>query len=184
MNPNMTKVDNEGLIRRWQQVLPPEMVPALVENCRKAMAQGGKTVTPSDLALALQTDAQFRIPAIRLVEAHRSNNQPAYSYLFDWISPAPGMGACHALEVGFVFGNISPTFCGTGPKVDRLAREMQDAWLAFARTGNPSCQSLGNWPLYGSGRETMILGANSRVEDAPYDEERRAWEPISDKYLG
>jgi para-nitrobenzyl esterase len=184
MNPNLTKVDDAGLVRRWQQVFPPELVPALVDDCRNAMTKGGKTVSPSELALALQTDAQFRIPAIRLVEAQRSNNQAAYSYLFDWISPAPGMGACHALDVGFVFGNLSATFNGTGPKVEKLAKNMQDAWLAFARTGNPGCEGLGKWPLYGRRRETMILGENCHLAAAPFDEERAAWDAIPDKYLG
>ena len=69
MNPNLTKVDMEGLIRRWERVLPADLVPGLIENVRKALAKKGAPAAPSDIALALQTDAQFRIPATRLVEA-------------------------------------------------------------------------------------------------------------------
>jgi para-nitrobenzyl esterase len=61
---------------------------------------------------------------------------------------------------------------------------MQDAWTTFARTGDPSCESLGKWPDYGKNRRTMLLGEECRVEDAPYDEERRVWEIIPSKYLG
>jgi para-nitrobenzyl esterase len=53
---------------------------------------------------------------------------------------------------------------------------MQDAWLAFARTGDPSCESIGKWPVYGSKRMTMILDKNCHVEAAPYEEERQAWD--------
>ncbi len=184
MDPGMTEIDEVGLLQRWQRVLPEELVPDLIENCRKALAKGGKAVGVAEIALALQTDVQFRIPAIRLVEAQRSNNMPAYTYLFTWKSPAPALGACHFLDVGFVFGNLGAGFNGTGPAADRLASNIQDAWLAFAHTGNPSCESLGNWPLYGNRRETMILGEECHVEEAPYEDERRAWDPIPNMFLG
>jgi para-nitrobenzyl esterase len=119
-----------------------------------------------------------------MVEAHHSNNQPAFNYLFTWKSPAPGLGACHALDVGFVFGNLNPGFCGTGPEAEKLAGKIEDGWLAFARTGNPSCKSLGDWPQYGARRETMILGKECRVENAPYEDERRAWDAVPNSYLG
>jgi para-nitrobenzyl esterase len=184
MAPGMTKVDQAELVKRWQAELPPELVPDLVENCRKALANKGSASDPPDLAIALQTDRQFRIPALRLAEAHSNNNQPVYSYLFDWKSAVPGLGACHALDVGFVFGNLRPAFHCAGPEAEGLATKMQDAWLAFARTGDPSCESLGKWPRYSKRRETMVLGKECHVEEAPYDEERQAWEPIPNRYLG
>ena len=49
---------------------------------------------------------------------------------------------------------------------------------AFARTGDPSCESIGKWPVYGSKRMTMILDKNCHVEMAPYEEERQAWENV------
>jgi para-nitrobenzyl esterase len=61
---------------------------------------------------------------------------------------------------------------------------MQDAWLAFARTGNPSCESLGVWQPYGQNRTTMIFGEESGLEDVPYDEERRAWDELPDYFTG
>jgi len=62
---------------------------------------------------------------------------------------------------------------------EKLATEMQDAWLAFARHGDPSCASLGAWPGYtGARRATTLLGETSRVADAPFEEERRAWDGV------
>ena len=61
---------------------------------------------------------------------------------------------------------------------------MQDAWIAFARTGDPSCESLGEWPAYGNNRNTMLLGRDSRVLVAPYEEERRIWDPVPNAHLG
>ena len=75
-------------------------------------------------------------------------------------------------------------FSGTGPTADALARKIQDSWLAFAHTGDPSCESLGSWPAYGDKRETMMLGENCGVEEAPYDEERRLWDTIPNTIIG
>jgi para-nitrobenzyl esterase len=62
---------------------------------------------------------------------------------------------------------------------------MQDAWLAFAKSGDPSCASVGAWKAYDeTSRQTMVFGASSKSEDAPRDEERRAWDIAPDRALG
>ena len=99
------------------------------------------------------------------------------------------LGSCHALELGFVFGtNHLPGmtgFAGTGPAVEKLATQMQDAWLAFARSGDPSCESVGSWAAYTEARRpTMVFGASTGLEDAPRDEERRAWDAAHDRIFG
>ena len=122
----------------------------------------------------------FRIPVTRLVEAQSRNRQLAYKYLFTWKSPLMKgrLGACHTLEIGFVFGNYDERFCGAGPDADALSQKMQDAWIAFARSGNPSCGSLGAWQSYGDRRNVMVLNKECRLEKAPYEEERRVWDGI------
>ena len=105
----------------------------------------------------------------------------SYNYLFTWKSPIAGgvLGACHALEIGFVFGKHDETFCGPGPDADRLSRNIQDAWISFARTGNPSCESIGTWEPYGDRRVTMMLDRTCRLQEAPYEGERSAWDQFS-----
>ena len=52
---------------------------------------------------------------------------------------------------------------------------MMDAWIAFARTGDPSTKTL-PWPAYDTQtRATMILGPTSAVTDDPHSAEGRAW---------
>ena len=57
---------------------------------------------------------------------------------------------------------------------------MQDAWVAFARNGDPSCDGLGEWPVYGDRRETMMLGETCDVRRAPLEEERSIWDSAPD----
>jgi para-nitrobenzyl esterase len=105
-------------------------------------------------------------------------------YLFTWESPAMAgaLGACHALEIPFVFGNLDiPTmdrFAGAGPDARRLSEQMSEAWIAFARTGDPHHAGIPRWPTYDTARRaTLEFGPQTRVIDAPFDEERRVWEP-------
>jgi para-nitrobenzyl esterase len=173
-------MDEAALAVRLGTIMSAENVPGVIEAYRKALVKRGVKPSPQELLSAIHTDAMFRLPSLGLVEAQRDNNTPAYNYVFDWVSPVMGgiLGACHALEIGFVFGTYNAVFCGSGPEAEKLSKCMQDAWLAFARTGNPGCESIGKWPEYGKKRMTMILGKNCHVEEAPFEDERRAWEKI------
>jgi para-nitrobenzyl esterase len=180
MEPDFKDMDQAGMFRRLEGILPAKYVPRLVEAYQNARKKRGQATSPAEILTAIQTDIMFRMPVVNLVEAQYRHKQTAYNYLFDWKCPVMGgvLGACHALEIGFVFGNHDDTFCGTGPDADKLSRCMQDAWLAFARTGDPSCESIGKWPVYGEERLTMILGRDCHVEAAPYEDERRIWDTV------
>lgn len=180
MQPGINEINEAEVVSRLSAFITTEQAQHLVNTYRQARDKRGESSNPGELLMALNTDIMFRMPVLELVEAQRDNGQKAYSYLFDWKSPAMGgvLGACHALEIGFVFGQYDDMFCGTGPDADRLSQCMQDAWIAFARTGDPSCERIGEWPPYGEKRKTMILGKDCHVEEAPYEEERRAWDNI------
>jgi para-nitrobenzyl esterase len=178
MDPTLRRMDETGMTRRLESFIPPEYVPRVIEAYRGGRGNRREGTSPAELLTAIQSDLMFRISALLLAEAQCKNNQPAFNYLFTWKSPVMGgiLGACHALEIGFVFGNYDDTFCGSGSDADALSQKIQDAWAAFARTGDPSCQSVGNWAPYGDRRTTMILNKECRLEDAPYEEERAVWD--------
>ncbi len=191
MDPSLHKLDRAGLGARMSRRLTAEAADAVIDSYAKARAQRGEAVTPAELFTAIETDRVFRIPGVRLAQVQPRHDARVYSYLFTWPSPAMGgaLGSCHALELGFVFGtNNIPgmtAFAGTGPAAEKLATQMQDAWLAFARSGDPSNESTGLWKPYNEAhRATMIFGANTKLEEAPRDEERRAWDGVPDKIFG
>ena len=87
-------------------------------------------------------------------------------------------GSCggHGLEISFVFGTLDKPFqdrfAGAGPAVQGLSEQMMDAWLAFARTGNPSTPAL-PWPPHDAAtRPTMVFDVTTEVQPAPRDAER------------
>jgi para-nitrobenzyl esterase len=180
MNPGVYKIDEGGLHRAVAKYVAEPDVEKLIGVYRKAKEKRGEPVTPFELFSAISTDVLFRKTAIRIAEAQCRFASGGYNYLFCWKSQAArgALGACHALEIGFVFGNYSAAFGGSGSAADKLSREMQDAWVSFARNGNPGCKSLGPWPQYSEGRASMIFDRNSRIEKAVYEEERSVWERV------
>ena len=177
MDSNISGLDEAGLIIRLNKQLPAQLVSGLVKTYSDALQKHGIKPTPSDILGNINTDLMLRIPTIRLVETQRDNGVPAYNYLFTYKSPAMGgvFGAMHGLDNPLLFGNLDAEFTGFSPEVENLSNKLQDSCAAFAHTGDPSCKSIGKWPVYGESRMTMIFDINTRIETAPYEEERSAW---------
>lgn len=136
-----------------------------------------------DVLDALETASRFTVQAARLAQAQAEHQPDTYHYLFDWESPVSRLGSCHALDLPFVFGTLhaagNDRFAGSGPQAEQLSQQMMDAWVAFAKTGNPSCDALGTWPRYDAvARNTMVLGKHTHVEPAPFEPERALWESL------
>ena len=135
-----------------------------------------KQVTPGDLLAAIGTDWHFRIPAIRLAEAHAQQDAGAtYMYEFAWRSPQfdGRLGACHGLEMPFVFDNLDKEgfegLLGTHPP-QQVADAMHAAWVAFATSGNPG------WPQFDlKRRATMRFDTPPELEEDPHSAERMLW---------
>jgi len=182
MDFRLHRLDEQGLRRAVSRFVAERDVAKLIEVYRSARTRRSEAVTPFELYSAINTDAMFRKTAIRISEVQCKFAPAGYNYLFCWKSKTAErtLGACHALEIGFVFGNHNPAFGTGGPEADKLSRRMQDAWINFARNGNPSCDSLGEWPQYGHDRLSMILDRHCYLEKAPYEEEREIWETIEE----
>jgi para-nitrobenzyl esterase len=163
---------------------PPEAIQQLLDVYRASRAEKGLPHHDRALRRALLGDLRFRIPSVRFADAHSARGLPTYAYLFTHESRAlrGALGACHALELPFVFGTLDAPlqgrFAGTGERVRALSASMMRSWTAFARTGDPAGDGPeGAWPRFeASDRLTRILDLTSRVENSPFDAERRAWE--------
>ena len=177
MIPGQADLDEGAVLERLEQRVGGE-AKRLMEAYRSAR---GGDLSARDLYFAIETDRIFRMPAVRLAEAHQVHQSLTFQYLFTWESPMGNLRACHGIDIPFVFGKVGEGsfFSRPGPASEALAGDTMGAWLAFARGGCPSHPDIGTWPAYDVGRRaTMILGRECRVVDAPLDEERRAWEGL------
>ncbi len=133
--------------------------------------------SPGDLLVELQSDWWVRIPAVQLasVRAAQKSAAPTYMYEFAWRTPQFGgrLGACHVLEVPFVFDTLgygTQALWGADPP-QQLADTMHAAWVAFATTGDPG------WPAYDlQRRATMRFDTTPEVVGDPLATERALWE--------
>jgi para-nitrobenzyl esterase len=85
----------------------------------------------------------------------------------------------HCMEVPFVFDHVdnTPFMNGTGADRAALAARMSEAWVSFARTGNPNHAGLPSWPAFDAAtRSTMVFDTECRAVNDPYGQERRAIE--------
>lgn len=106
---------------------------------------------PSDL---IDIDVMFRPGAV--YQANRKSalegGAPVYMYLFTWQSPVLDgkYKAMHCMELPFVFDNIDRCrqMTGGGGEAQRLADKVSQAWINFARYGNPNHDGLPEWPAY------------------------------------
>lgn len=159
-----------------------DKIKELLSTYKKAR-EGKFSTEPMEIFNALVNDYAFRIATTRLLEAQHLHQPNTFSYLFTW--PSPGfdgiLGACHALEIPFVFGTLeAPTLKDFVKEAPRdLSEKMMDAWIAFARTGNPNHSNLPKWPAYNSeSRATMFLGTECKVVNSAFEEERKAWDGL------
>jgi para-nitrobenzyl esterase len=178
-DPHSRDLDEDRLRSRLERTLPVDAIDDLVSTVRDARRARGEGTAPNDVYYAIETERVFRVPAARVADAHLPH-APTFVYLFGWGSPAMRgwLGACHGLEIAFVFGNQGrgelAAFTGSGPEADALAALMMDAWLAFVRTGDPSTEAH-PWPRHDpASRPTMVFDATSGLQHAPRDEERAA----------
>lgn len=131
------------------------------------------------VASALVTDFHFTAPTEQFLRAHGGRGHPAFRYELQWPSPRPGLGACHDTCLPLVFATMDrvPALVGQGPEVMAMSEAVQDAWIAFIRTGDPSSSALGPWPAYDPDRRaTMLVGAEPRVENWWREEQLAVWD--------
>jgi len=132
---------------------------AYIAAVRKAYPE---TIKPSDY---IDVDLIFR-PLV-ITQAERKavpGAAPVFMYLFKWQSPVLDtlLKAFHCMDLPFVFDNINrcEEMTGGGKDAYALAGKVSQAWINFARTGNPNCVALPAWPEYTPENGAVMLFDN------------------------
>jgi para-nitrobenzyl esterase len=183
MNESEQRASLDKVMQQWLPGTDPARAQALFDVYARSRRGLGLSHDPRSLLRAIEGDLIFRMAGVRLAEANTRAGNPVYAYLFNYVSPAlrGALGACHALDLPFVFGTYdTPTqerFAGTGPAVQALSASMMGAWLSFARLDAPC--SLAEWRPYDlERRPTLIFDKERSLALDPLGEERAAWEGL------
>ncbi len=105
----------------------------------------------------------IRIPMLKIMNAKAKNsNENVYAYVFSWTSSLMNgvFSSYHTSEIPFVFSNIekADTTIGGGDDAAALEKRMSQAWINYARTGNPGWE-----PYTIDGGATKIFDSEDRV---------------------
>ena len=173
-DPKFGNYTEEDMLKRVKQAAGDKAEPLLA-----AVREAFPDYNPSHLTAAVQTAMGMWGGSVTLAERKAAQKAgPVYMYLLAWETPvARGrLRSPHAVEIPMVFDNIEKArnFMGRGEEPQVLADQMSEAWLAFARTGNPATPALPDWPAYDAGRRaTMVFNLESKVVEDPYPGVRR-----------
>ncbi|MGR4866758.1 carboxylesterase/lipase family protein [Caulobacter sp. LARHSG274] len=139
--------------------------------------------SPSDVYFAASTAGRSWKAAIIQAEERTKAGAPAFVYQLDWRAPKDGgvWGAPHTLDMQLVFGNFDApeVITGSGPDAVAMHERLADAFIAFARTGDPNCAAIPQWEPYTlPRRQTLVFDNAARMQDDPRGAERALFNKV------
>lgn len=108
-----------------------------------------------DAVIHLVSDVVFGSQARYAARLHAQNGYPTYRYVFSRGSkqlPMSSMGAHHACELAFLFGQPANPDATDKKIVDYL----QGYWINFAAKGDPNGKGLPEWPKFSTKTDTLV----------------------------
>jgi para-nitrobenzyl esterase len=125
-----------------------------------------KAYPDKKLADAYFVDSKFRPLVIKTAELKAAQGgAPVYNYMFTRESPVldGAAGVWHCSELPYVFYNAQ--LCDTATGGDKaavaLSEKMSQAWINFARTGNPNAKGLPTWPAFTADKRAIMIFSDS-----------------------
>ncbi len=140
------------------------------ERTNEYLEAFGKTYPgyqPKDL---IDTDFIFRPGAVEQARLQvAQQGAPVYMYMFTWESPVMDgiLRSTHCMEIPFVFNNVArhATMTGGGKEALALGAKISEAWINFAKTGNPNTEGLPHWESYTVEKgATMLFDTTSEIK--------------------
>ncbi|MFX1469756.1 MAG: carboxylesterase/lipase family protein [Promethearchaeota archaeon] len=186
LNPATRKVEDEKVIMLYLGTMGinSENARNIIDTYKEAR-KGILSNEPKELLDSIVTDLMFRVATLQILEAQSKYQPNTYNYLFTWESSVYNgrFGACHALELPFVFNTLEEpgmkALVGDASNTGTLCENMMDAWLSFAHSGDPNHDKIPNWPPYNTkSRTTLLFGEKLKTADGLFEKERKTWDGI------
>ena len=144
-----------------------------------AFRQRTPDASPFDLWSRIATAPIRKAAVDQAATKARQGGAPAYLYGFNWRTPVLDgrPRAFHCLDIPFAFANSDrcDSMTGGGQDARALSAQVADAFVAFARSGDPNHAGLPRWrPVTREGAATLIFDAKTRFDPDPDAIERAA----------
>jgi para-nitrobenzyl esterase len=136
------------------------------ETTLKDCQRNVPSATPMELISMGLNVANFEGQTATLASEFGKKGINTWVYRFDWKSPNSPFGACHCIELPFLFNTfdhwLPPMIVGLNVKEGMdLSRALQKTWATFARSGNPNHEKLPNWPKFCEKQKSKMLWNNT-----------------------
>ncbi|MHA7685772.1 carboxylesterase/lipase family protein [Cupriavidus sp. PET2-C1] len=124
----------------------------------------------------LYSDTQFRSGTREMLQADVKYGATAYRYVFSRHRNDAQQAPIHGDELQFVFDNLRAPHRGRmrpfNATDEQVARDMADAWVRFARSGDPGGGSLPAWRPYETTTEPFVEFGTAPHDRQGYDTPR------------
>jgi para-nitrobenzyl esterase len=133
----------------------------------------GETTPEAEFTRQAMGDIVFVAPS-RWVAGAASSGAPSWLYYFSYVASArrnAAPGAAHGSEIPYVFRTWmnAPVLARLMTDQDKaMSNTMSACWVAFAKTGKPSCAGAPAWPAYDpKADQQMEFGVATKVGKPP-----------------
>ena len=97
----------------------------------------------------------FRLPMTKQAEYHSEAGGNTYVYLWQYPDEQKKLGAFHTLEMPYTLNNVGKYEFGTLENQE-FEDKVQEMWVNFARTGNPSISEI-NWEKFDTDKRKIMV---------------------------
>lgn len=172
----MLSLDAVEVRRRMERLLPGRSEQAFAHYAAEVDVEPRRGLM--DLLSTLETDRMFRMPTLRLLDAHSAAKGRCWGFRFTHEVEAFGvpLGACHVMDVPLVFGltdtPAGALFTGGGPVAAELSRQVMNVWGRFAHQGEA------DWQPWLEQRQARTFGPGAEMAPLVSADKERFWQPI------
>ena len=168
----------------WSRYIVMSLDSAQRSSANRFLSDGDVNNTSfSSPSVEFLNELMFRGPAIEMAQRHAASG--GKTYMYTWLEPVgePVYGACHGCEVCYVLNTGRQIKDGNAPDT-LLASRVQQMWVNFATTGNPSIQGH-HWPAYETTQRASMMIARDilEVENDRLGNQRRLIAPLMREYI-
>jgi para-nitrobenzyl esterase len=172
-DPNAYKMNFTQIESKLAEIFAAD-APRIVSDYRRSHPNA----SPWEIYSLILSDWPTRLFSVHTADVKvKQGAAPVFVYRMDWQTQDRDglLMSPHAIDIQFV---LDTTHARSGGQVEErrhMANQMSEAWIAFARTGNPNHSGIPEWPRYNMERRpTMLFNLSSRVVEDPDGDDLRS----------
>ncbi|HEU5352239.1 MAG TPA: carboxylesterase family protein [Terracidiphilus sp.] len=140
----------------------PEIWSAFGPQAKQAQAAFDPTGKATAMMVGFRIAGEMMMlePARFVAGTLAGDGVPSYEYRFSYVAKSlqgKWPGAFHASEIPYVFDSVAVKYGDAlAPSDAAIAKQANEYWLNFAKTGNPNGPGLPHWPAYHSASDELM----------------------------